>query len=151
MIKFVDGNLFDYKGDILINTVNVVGVMGKGIALEFKKRFPAMFRDYKEQCLNKELESGHIYPWHHNTGLIINFATKDHWKDPSKYEWIESGLKELKNYLDNLDFTCTVLIPALGCSNGGLDFDIVKVMINKYLSDSKQNIIVFNPNTERQK
>lgn len=153
MISFTDGDFFDYDADIRVNTVNCVGVMGAGVALLFKNKYPKMFQLYKKQCQQKEIMPGIPSVWHEgdmfSKGItIINFPTKDHWKKPSKYEYIESGLVWLRDYLNNKD-EITITIPALGCGHGRLDWNKVKILISKYLGDLNHNIIVFNPNVSK--
>lgn len=151
MIKFVTGNFFDYKADIRINTVNCVGAMGAGVALQFKKKYPEMNKEYIKACIDKTIQIGKPQVWQSNdffdideNVIIINFPTKLHWKNPSKYEYIEKGLLWLQKFLK--DYTGkTITIPALGCGHGGLDWNIVKEMIVKFLSDIKMNILVFEP------
>lgn len=138
-------NMFDVPAKVRINTVNCVGVMGKGVAMLFRTRFPDMYMAYKDRCLHYELAPGHIYPWLCPDGLtIINFTTKDHWRNPSQYEWIQSGLEELANYLRSRP-PCTVTIPALGCGNGGLDWTRVQREINAYLCELPHQIYLFSP------
>jgi len=135
----------DYKRDTLINTVNCVGAMGKGIALEFKKRFPEMFKKYKELCDKNEIQIGKMNCFHTPTNLIINFPTKKHWKDSSNYEWIELGLIDLRNIIE-LKKLKIIRMPALGCSNGQLDFKEVMRLIHKHLDDLNEvSILVFPP------
>lgn len=148
MIKFVEGNFFDHSADIRVNTVNCVGVMGAGVALQFKNKYPAMFEDYELQCRLKILRPGSPHVWRSNEIFseditIINFPTKDHWKNPSKYEYVESGLVWLRNYLMSRPNT-TITLPALGCGHGGLEWDKVKKMIEESLSDVNANILVSN-------
>ena len=146
MIQFIKGDLFESDATILINTVNCVGVMGKGIALEFKKRFPKNYIEYVKRCndSSNKLSPGTLFIFAENEKLIINFPTKDHWRFPSKYEYIESGLKTLVNFL-NLETTRKVAIPALGCSNGGLSWEKVKPMIENALKDCVCEILVYEP------
>ena len=144
MIDLIDGNLFDGKFDILINTVNCQGVMGKGIALEFKKRYPKMFREYRKICLRKELNPGDIWIWKHDNEWVINFATKDQWRFPSKYNYIDKGLKKLKDYLMQFE-NISIAIPPLGCGNGGLDWKIICDRIVKELNGLKCDIFLFTP------
>lgn len=150
MIKFVTGNFFDYNADIRINTVNCVGVMGAGVALLFKNKYPDMFKKYQKACQNKEVQPGKPHVWHDNEMFskttIINFPTKVHWKDPSEYDYIEKGLKWLKVYLSDKG-NSTLTLPALGCGHGGLDWERVKGMINNYLGESSTNILVFEPSS----
>lgn len=152
MITYTKGNLLDSGCDILVNPVNCVGTMGKGIALDFKRRYTRMFDAYKEACKFGMVEPGHVYLWPELADpdqfgyklFIVNFATKKHWRDPSKYEWISSGLEQLRAMLHALpDKSCA--IPALGCGNGGLDWASVKPMIESTLGDLPQQILVYEP------
>jgi O-acetyl-ADP-ribose deacetylase (regulator of RNase III) len=150
MIKFVAGDFFDYDADLRINTVNCVGVMGAGVALLFKNKYPDMFKEYHKACQNKEVQPGKPHVWQDNNMFskttIINFPTKVHWKNPSEYEYIEKGLKWLKEYLSDKE-NSTLTLPALGCGHGGLDWERVKGMISNYLSDLSINILVFEPSS----
>ena len=155
MLKFTSGNMFDIPADIRINTVNCVGVMGIGVALEFKKRFPKMFKAYKRECENKNIKPGKPHVWRDCYGFghitIINFPTKIHWRNLSKYRYIEKGLiwlaKFLKDYEDYGEVKVT--LPALGCGHGGLDWNKVKLLIKKYLGELEVIIYVFEPSDSR--
>ena len=99
MIRFVSGNLLNSGAEALVNTVNTVGVMGKGIALMFKEAFPANFRAYAAACKNEEIKVGQIFvtertDWVGGPRWIVNFPTKKHWRNPSKIEWIDQGLED---------------------------------------------------------
>lgn len=138
------------KVEALVNTVNTVGVMGKGIALQFKEAFPLNNKIYIEACKNKELIPGKLLAvWDENLllgrKLIINFPTKVHWRYPSKYDYVEKGLVALKELITEKNIK-SLALPPLGCGNGGLDWSIVKSLIEKYLSDSTADIFVFQPN-----
>jgi O-acetyl-ADP-ribose deacetylase (regulator of RNase III)/uncharacterized protein YwgA len=151
MIKIVTGNLLDAKVQALVNTVNTVGIMGKGIALQFSEAFHNNYKVYKEACRNKTFKIGTLLAVRdHNAILgekiIINFPTKQHWRQPSKYEYIESGLQELARYIESNRIK-SIAIPPLGCGNGGLNWDIVKQMIEKYLSALNAEIYVYEPNS----
>jgi len=153
MIKFVNGNFFDYDADIRINTVNCVGVMGAGVALAFREKYPDMFKEYASVCRKKEIEPGKPHVWESGDLFskpltIINLPTKIHWRNKSEYEYIDKGLKWLKNYLKNKQGKI-VSLPALGCGHGGLDWDIVKEKIHHYLDDSPAEILVFEPNISK--
>lgn len=149
MIEYVKGDSFDYKANIRINTVNCVGVMGAGIALEFKTRYPEMFKAYVDVCKRKEIAPGRPFLWEEadlfSSCIIVNLPTKLHWRNPSKYEYIEHDLVWLKDFLQDKNSEDTVTLPALGCGRGGLDWGIVKDKINHYLSDSPAKILVFEP------
>jgi O-acetyl-ADP-ribose deacetylase (regulator of RNase III) len=144
--------MFAMNPDVYINTVNCVGVMGKGIALEFKRRYPAMFKKYQVACKNKEVTPGKMWLYNQLCGdIILNFPTKRHWKDQSRMEDIESGLDDLLMYLKHIEWTfpeAVVAIPALGCGNGGLDWRIVKDKIVQKLQGLTLKILVFEPGGE---
>jgi O-acetyl-ADP-ribose deacetylase (regulator of RNase III) len=145
MINFVKGNIFDSKADALVNAVNTVGVMGKGIALEFKNRYPENYKVYKSACDKGTLKTGYVLVVTESDGkIIINFPTKAHWKDASKYEYIEDGLKDLRNKIEEQSLK-SIAIPALGCGLGGLKWDVVKVMIEIALGNIETDIYVYEP------
>lgn len=149
MIEFVSGDFFEFDADIMINTVNCVGVMGAGVALAFKKRFPEMFEDYVEKCRSGSIRPGSPSVWIQKDMIskeieIINFPTKDNWKNPSEYHYIDDGLKWLSTYLENKNGK-VVTLPALGCGHGGLDWGRVRSMISDRLQSSPAQIYVFEP------
>lgn len=145
LITFKTGNLFNQNCDAIVNTVNTVGVMGKGVAAQCKIKFPENFHSYKDACDNKKLRPGEILVNKENGVEIINLATKDHWKDPSKYEWIEAGVINLKQYLQATNIK-SIAIPPIGCGNGKLDWNIVKNIIQKHLVNiQNKDIIVLEP------
>lgn len=145
MIQFIRGNLFDVQADILVNPVNCVGVMGKGIALEFKKRWPEMYEDYVLACRNNEVRVGELHVWRTKSNWIVNFPTKRHWRDCSRYEDLELGLYGLWWYLHMMSHPWSVAVPALGCGNGGLDWVRVKPMVVDALGSLPNTIYVFEP------
>lgn len=153
MIRFVDGDFFDFQADIRINTVNCVGVMGAGVAFAFKNKFPEMFSEYVIQCKKGEISPGKPAVWRSidTNGKeieIINFPTKDHWRNKSKYEYIEKGLLWLSNYLESKQGK-VITLPALGCGHGGLDWEVVKKMIEDSLSENVNEILVFSPQSSK--
>lgn len=131
-IKEILGNLFDSPCKTLVNTVNCVGIMGKGIALEFKYRYPNMFKEYSEKCNKKEIQPGHLWVWKRESPWILCFPTKFHWKYPSKIEHIKLGLENFqKSYkTESID---SIAFPILGASLGGLDQDEVLFVMKNYL------------------
>lgn len=136
--------------EALVNTVNTVGVMGKGIALQFKEAFPNNNKAYIDACKNKELLPGKLLTfWDENLQLgkklIINFPTKIHWRYPSKYEYIEKGLIALRELLQKEKIK-SIAIPPLGSGNGGLDWNKVKPMIEQALSGLNTEIMIYEPN-----
>jgi len=142
--------MFETPADIRINTVNCVGVMGAGLALAFKTKHPEMFRDYQRACKAGEVKPGKLHVWNELYGVcIINFPTKRHWREPSRYEDIESGLIALRRYLADQG-KLKVLLPAVGCGHGGLDWSRISEMIRKHLKDLEADIIVFEPADSRE-
>lgn len=149
-MKYFKGNLLEAHTQALVNTVNTVGVMGKGIALQFKEAFPMNFKIYAAACKKKELHTGQLLVVKEQTlegeKIIINFPTKTEWFMKSKYEYVEEGLKELAKVIEEYKIE-SIAIPPLGCGNGGLKWENVKPMIEKYLGHFTQvNIQVFEPN-----
>jgi O-acetyl-ADP-ribose deacetylase (regulator of RNase III) len=149
MIEFVDGDMFATEADIRVNTVNCVGAMGAGIALAFKRRNPEMFKAYQADCRLGKVRPGEMHVWKSLTGeWIVNFPTKLDWRDPSRYEYVESGLVALREYLLRQG-PVSVTLPALGCGNGGLDWQRVSVMIESALSGLDAHVKVFAPSASR--
>jgi O-acetyl-ADP-ribose deacetylase (regulator of RNase III) len=149
MIEFTKGDMFETEADIRVNTVNCVGAMGAGVALAFKRRYPEMFKVYQEDCKSGKVRPGEMHIWRSLAGdWIINFPTKRDWRDPSRYEDIESGLIALRKYLSQQG-AVSVALPALGCGNGGLDWARVSVMIEEQLGVLDAHIKVFPPASSR--
>ena len=148
MLSFVKGDMFDDAYDIRVNTVNCVGVMGAGVALAFKSRYPEMFRAYKRACDEGRIRPGEIDVWRTLTEWIVNFPTKRHWRNRSRYEDIESGLSSLHDYLKEQG-SVRVALPALGCGHGGLDWTRVASMIEAKLGDLDADVRVFEPTDSR--
>ena len=150
MLEFVKGDIFDAPADIRVNTVNCVGVMGAGVALAFKQRYPDMFKDYQRDCKDGRVTPGKMHVWKSLTGdWIINFPTKRDWREPSRYEDIDAGLDDLRGYLDGVG-PVTIALPALGCGHGGLDWNRVSRMICEKLEGVDAHVLVFEPAASRQ-
>lgn len=134
MIKVLIGNLFESKATTLVNTVNCVGIMGKGIAQEYKKRYPDMFKDYENRCDLGYVKSGEPYIYKDLLGTsIINFPTKKHWRSPSKLDDVIKGLDIFADNFKNWGID-SIAFPPLGCGNGGLDWAVVgPIMYQKLL------------------
>lgn len=149
MIEEARGNLLTADVDALVNTVNTVGVMGKGIALQFKRAYPRMFEDYHRACREGEVEIGrmHVWPTSSLTGprFIINFPTKLHWRSPSQLEYVREGLQDLVRVIDCERIT-SVAIPPLGAGNGGLRWTQVRPLIVEALeSCADTRVLLFEP------
>ena len=145
MVKVLVGDLFDSKAQTLVNTVNCVGVMGKGVALEFKKRFPEMFEDYEQRCRRCEVKLGRPYlfkrlvpPW------ILNFPTKDHWRSVASLEAIVEGLKYLIQHYKEWGIT-SMAVPPLGCGQGQLEWRVVGPTLYRHLSKMDIPIELYAP------
>ena len=152
MIEFKQGNLLKTNLDALVNPVNCVGIMGKGLALQFKQKFPDNFLQYKDACDRQFVKLGQMYIV--KTGnlfprYIINFPTKYHWKDSSNIHSIQLGLKSLVKQINDLKI-CSIAIPSLGCGNGGLEWEKVKPIILNYCSKLPPDIKIeiFEPLTQ---
>ena len=155
MIEVKQGNIFNTKCHTIVNTVNTVGVMGAGIAYEFKLRFPEMFTKYKYYCANNQIHIGNLWIYkltkndNENYKYILNFPTKEHWKYPTKIEYLEKGLQKfIDTYKDKK--ILSVAFPLLGASNGGLKEEESINIMKKYLKDIDIPVEIwyFNPNAK---
>jgi O-acetyl-ADP-ribose deacetylase (regulator of RNase III) len=145
MVEFTKGDMFEAAVDLRVNTVNCVGVMGAGVALAFKNRYPDMFKDYQNACRDGRVRPGTVHVWKSLMGdWVINFPTKRDWRGNSRYEDIQSGLDALRNYLSEQG-NISVALPALGCGHGGLDWSRVAPMIEERLGDLEAHVFVFEP------
>ena len=133
MITYMSGDLFRSPARVLVNTVNTVGVMGKGVALKFKRIYPEMFEAYRNHCERGNLQIGQLLLYKTPNKWILNFPTKKHWRHPSREEYIEAGLKKLRACCSEMGVT-SIAFPELGCGNGELDFETqVKPLMERYL------------------
>ncbi len=147
MLTYLETNLLSSPAQTLVNTVNTEGVMGKGIAKQFKEKFPEMFFEYRQICDAKKLQVGNLHLWRGRDKWILNFPTKTTWKMPSKTSYIEAGLKKFVEAYEKLGII-SISFPRLGCGNGQLSWDIdVKPLIEKYLADLPINIYIHNIQT----
>lgn len=140
MIKLVEGNIFDSTADALVNPVNCIGVMGAGLALEFKRRYPQMFLEYRELCKRRgEFTLGKMHYYVSPTGkVIVNFPTKDHWRNPSKMEYLFTGLDNFISTYKQYNIG-SAAFPLLGCGLGGLDRNKVKALMIEKLTPVQVN------------
>lgn len=144
MIEFENGNLLDSSASCLVNAVNCEGFMGKGLAYQFKEKFPQNNKNYIIACQEHRLNIGNILFFKENEKIIANFPTKKKWKEKSQYPYIKSGLYALKKEIIKRQVP-SIAIPPLGCGNGGLSWDIVKEMIIKNLENIDAQIILYEP------
>jgi O-acetyl-ADP-ribose deacetylase (regulator of RNase III) len=145
MITYVTGNIFDTSAQCLINPVNCVGVMGKGLALEFKQRYPACFTAYKKLCNTGTLQIGSVgfFRNRHIPHVICFFPTKDHWQHPSKLSYIDSSLLSFLATAPDAGIT-SAAFPMVGCGTGGLNFEYqVRPLLEKRLETTTMNIEVY--------
>jgi O-acetyl-ADP-ribose deacetylase (regulator of RNase III) len=154
MMKFTKGNLFEASVEALVNTVNTVGVMGKGIALMFKEAFPANFAAYDDACKHQEVKIGRMFVT--ETGAldgprwIINFPTKKHWRQPSRLEWITEGLGDLRRVIQQKGIR-SIALPPLGSGNGKLEWREVRQEMERILGDLKDvEVMVYEPTEKYQ-
>lgn len=152
MITRVEGDLLAADVEALVNTVNCVGVMGKGIALQFKRRYPHVFTAYQRACKRGEVRIGQMFvtPTEQLDGprLVINFPTKKHWRSPSRLEYIEMGLAGLRETILEYGIT-SIAVPPLGAGSGGLEWADVEPMIVQKLGDLEDvDIELFVPSAE---
>lgn len=154
MIEEGIGNLLEADVDGLVNPVNTVGVMGKGLALQFKHACPANFSAYRKACNRGEVRLGRMFVF--DTArlagparYIINFPTKQHWKDDSRIEDIRTGLDDLLWVVTQLDIR-SIAVPALGCGEGGLDWRMVRPMIEEWFAELPDvRVVIFSPQAGR--
>ncbi len=142
MIQYIEGNIFDSPAQVIVNTVNTVGVMGKGIALSFKQRYPRMFERYRTVCEKHQLTIGKLMLVYEPDHWILLFPTKENWRNPSKYEYIEKGLMKFVDTYSDKNIH-SIAFPRLGCGNGALPWDEVKKLMEKYLKDLPIDVYVY--------
>ena len=148
----IEGNILDDDAQALVNTVNCKGVMGSGLALQFKEAYEDMFEAYKQACTENKVQLGKMHVWKQEgqssliseTSIIINFPTKHHWKDKSNLEDIKLGLQDLRKVIaqEKID---TIAIPQLGCGLGGLDWPDVEPLIREELRGVEAEVRVYVP------
>lgn len=156
MIEYETGDILKANAQALVNTVNCVGVMGKGIALQFKLKFPENFRAYEKVCKHDDLQPGRLFVFERGKlfkekegpDYIVNFPTKKHWRSPSRLEYIEKGMDALVREIKELKIT-SIAIPPLGCGNGGLDWEDVEAIIEQKMEAVPEvRVILYPPGYE---
>jgi len=149
MIRDCQGDLFESGAEALVNPVNCVGVAGKGLALEFKKRFPFHHERYRAACMAGWIAPGEVDAYREEDGLlIINFLTKRHWRDASRLEDVAASLVPLADLLGR-QAVASVAIPALGCGLGGLAWADVRPLIVEALGGLDCDVMLYGPQEER--
>lgn len=133
MLRYVTTDIFESPAQVLVNTVNTVGVMGKGIAKEFASIYPEMYREYRTFCEKQMFDVGQLWLYKSSHKWVLNFPTKKHWRSPSKVEYIDAGLRKFVETYAQKGIS-SISFPLLGCGNGGLDFEsLVQPIMEKYL------------------
>lgn len=149
MMKYTSGDILKDQSEAIVNTVNCVGVMGRGIALQFKNAFPENFKEYAQACKQKEVTPGRMFVYEtgdmFNPRYIINFPTKRHWRGKSRMEDIESGLQSLVEVIKRYKIQ-SIAIPPLGSGLGGLNWEQVKLKINAAMQSLNDiQVTVYEP------
>lgn len=149
MIQYITGDILQSHAEALVNTVNTLGVMGKGIALQFKNAFPSNYKAYADACKKGEVQVGKMFVTldsnlHSGNKVIINFPTKQNWRKPSEYSFIESGLDDLIRVIEEYKIK-SIAIPPLGAGNGGLNWDKVKKILEEKLSGVSIDVQIYEP------
>jgi len=145
MFKVLIGDMFESQAQSLVNTVNCVGVMGKGVAEQFSKRYPEMLKDYKRRCERKTVHLGEPYLYRDLSGTsILNFPTKGHWRSASRLTDIEHGLDYLVAHVSEWGIT-SMALPPLGCGNGGLEWSEIGPLIYRKLHQLPINVELYAP------
>lgn len=152
MIKYIIGNILESEAQALVNTVNTMGVMGKGIALQFKKAYPSNFKEYEDAAKKGRINIGKLFitkDRNLDSGekIIVNFPTKTSWRKPSEYDYVEKGLDDLIKVIEEYSIS-SIAIPPLGAGNGGLKWEKVKVLIEKKLGHLPIDIFVYEPTSK---
>jgi len=148
-IQYQQGDIFDSKAHVIVNTVNCKGVMGKGLALAFKQRYPAMFPVYQQECKTGKLHIGRPTLYKQSTPWILNFPTKDHWKPPSKIEYLEKGLEYFVANYKKAGIK-SIAFPKLGAQNGKLPWDEVGPLMARYLSQLDIDVYIYIAEGDRE-
>ncbi len=140
-LQYVSGDIFTSSAQVLVNPVNCEGVMGKGLALEFKRRWPSMFVSYQQVCRTGECRIGHPWICWGTVPIIVCFPTKDSWLSPSELSYIEDGLQGMTSFIPR--FIRSLAFPKLGTGNGGLSWEEVQPVMEKYLSGLRQEVFIY--------
>ena len=142
MLHYVTGDMFQPTYDAIVNTVNCVGVMGKGLALAFKHKYPENFTAYQQFCAKRKLKPGNLFVYG-TSPIIINLATKDHWRNPSQMKYVIDGANNLAAWLQSNPQVKTIAVPKLGCGCGGLHWPEVQLVLNDALKNVPQDVYIY--------
>lgn len=143
MITYIEGDIFESGAKVLVNPVNTAGVMGKGLALEFKKRYPAMFEAYRRLCEDGQFQVGDLWLYKADDKWILNFPTKRHWREKSTLDIIETGLQKFAAIYAQ-EGIASIAFPKLGSGLGGLDWETqVKPLMERYLGELPIEIWIY--------
>lgn len=142
MFSILHGDMFSAKTEAIVNPVNCVGVMGAGVALQFKRRWPAMFTDYQYVCKMGQLDIGKLHVYQHHTLTILNVPTKHHWRNPSKLSWVVQGVTSVVEYCEANNIN-SVTWPLIGCGCGGLAQKDVVTVMHKLLTPGPVNHVLY--------
>jgi O-acetyl-ADP-ribose deacetylase (regulator of RNase III) len=148
-IQYQKGDIFESKAHVIVNTVNCQGVMGKGLALAFKQKYPAMFNVYQQECRTGKLRIGKPTLFQKSTPWILNFPTKDTWRANSKIEYLEKGLEFLVAHYKNAGIK-SIAFPKLGAQNGKLSWDEVGPVMAQYLSQLDIDVYIYITEGDRE-
>ena len=148
MIEYIEGDIFESPAQVIVNTVNTVGVMGKGLALSFKQRYPQMFEKYRAACEKHLLTIGKRRLLYETDQWLLLVPTKEHWRNPSKLEYIEKGLMKFAQTYAEKGIT-SIAFPRLGCGNGELSWVDVKPLMERYLKELPIDVYIYlRPNPD---
>ena len=142
MISYIEGDIFESPAQVIVNTVNTVGVMGKGLALDYKRRYPNMFDKYRIACEKRNLTIGKLMLFYEPDHWILLFPTKENWRNPSKIEYIEKGLMKFVQTYSAKNIS-SIAFPKLGCGNGELDWNTVKPIMDSYLRNLPIDVYIY--------
>ncbi len=142
MIEYIEGDIFNSPAQVIVNTVNTVGVMGKGLALSFKNRYPEMFEKYRKACERHQLTVGKLMLFYEPDHWILLFPTKESWRFPSKLEYIEKGLAVFTSMYSEKGIS-SIAFPRLGCGNGELSWNDVRPIMEKYLKPLPIDVYIY--------
>jgi O-acetyl-ADP-ribose deacetylase (regulator of RNase III) len=142
MIEYIEGDIFESPAQVIVNTVNTVGVMGKGLALSFKQRYPQMFEKYKIACEKHLLTIGKLMLFYEADHWLLMFPTKENWRNPSRLEYIEKGLMKFVQTYAEKNIT-SIAFPRLGCGNGELNWADVKPLMERYLKKLPIDVYIY--------